>query len=146
MLGYWGRVEETAGVLEDGWFYTGDMARQDEDGYFYIVDRKKDLILVGGLNVYPREVEEVLYESEKVQEVVVAGVPDRHRGEIVKAYVVLKADTETTEQELRRFCTERLADYKVPARIEFRESLPKSGVGKYLRRQLIEEELARAQG
>ncbi|HEX9987443.1 MAG TPA: long-chain fatty acid--CoA ligase [Chloroflexia bacterium] len=144
MQGYRGHVEETAAVLEDGWLYTGDMARQDEDGYFYIVDRKKDLILVGGLNVYPREVEDVLYECENVQEVVVAGVPDAHRGEIVKAYVVLKADVEVTQQELRRFCAERLADYKVPSQIEFRESLPKSGVGKYLRRQLIEEELARA--
>jgi long-chain acyl-CoA synthetase len=143
MQGYWAQPEESAESIQDGWFYTGDMARQDENGYFYVVDRKKDLILVGGLNVYPREVEEVLYECDKVQEVVVAGIPDRHRGEIVKAYVVLRPDAEATEEELRRFCAERLAEFKVPVRIEFRESLPKSGVGKYLRRQLIEEELAR---
>jgi long-chain acyl-CoA synthetase len=146
MQGYWANEEETNAILQDGWLYTGDMARQDEDGYFYIVDRKKDLILVNGLNVYPREVEEALYECDKVQEVVVAGVPDRQRGEIVKAYVVIKADAEATERELRQFCAERLAPYKVPSRIEFRESLPKSGVGKYLRRQLVEEESSRAGG
>lgn len=144
MQGYWAQPEETAEQIRDGWFFTGDMARQDEDGYFYIVDRKKDLILVGGFNVYPREVEEVLYENDKVREVVVAGVPDRRMGEIVKAYVVLKEGAEATEDELRRFCAERLAPFKVPVRVEFRESLPKSGVGKYLRRQLVEEELSRA--
>jgi long-chain acyl-CoA synthetase len=143
MQGYWAQPEESAGAIKDGWLYTGDMARQDEDGYFYIVDRKKDLILVGGFNVYPREVEDALYENPKVQEVVVAGIPERTMGEIVKAYVVLKPDTEATEEELRAFCAERLARYKVPVRIEFRESLPKSGVGKYLRRQLVEEELAK---
>ena len=143
MQGYWAQPEESAEVIKDGWFYTGDMARQDEDGYFYIVDRKKDLILVGGFNVYPREVEDALYENPKVQEVVVAGIPDRTVGEKVKAYVVLKPDTEATEVELRDFCAERLARYKVPVSIEFRESLPKSGVGKYLRRQLVEEELAK---
>ncbi len=143
MQGYWSQPEESADAIQDGWFYTGDMARQDEDGYFYIVDRKKDLILVGGFNVYPREVEEALYENEKVQEVVVAGIPDRQIGEIVKAYVVLKPDAEATEEELREFCAERLAKYKAPIRIEFRESLPKSGVGKYLRRELVEEELGR---
>jgi long-chain acyl-CoA synthetase len=133
-------------VLDDGWLYTGDMARQDQDGYFYIVDRKKDLILVNGFSVYPREVEEVLYECDKVQEVLVAGVPDKHRGEIVKAYVVLKPDVLVTERELKQFCAERLADYKVPVQIEFRESLPKSAVGKYLRKELVEEELARLNG
>jgi long-chain acyl-CoA synthetase len=143
MQGYWAQPDESTDLIRDGWFYTGDMARQDEDGYFYIVDRKKDLILVGGFNVYPREVEEVLYENPKVQEALVAGIPDRGMGEIVKAYVVLKPDTEATETELRNFCAEHLAKFKVPVRIEFRESLPKSGVGKYLRRQLVEEELAR---
>jgi long-chain acyl-CoA synthetase len=143
MQGYLGHDQETAAVLEDGWLYTGDMARQDQDGYFYVVDRKKDLILVNGFSVYPREVEEVLYECDKVQEVLVAGVPDKRRGEIVKAYVVLKPDVLVTERELKQFCAERLADYKVPAQIEFRESLPKSAVGKYLRKELIEEELAR---
>ncbi|MDQ5826021.1 MAG: long-chain fatty acid--CoA ligase [Chloroflexota bacterium] len=145
MQGYWGHEEETAAVLQDGWLYTGDMARMDEQGYFYVVDRKKDLVLVGGYSVYPREVEEALYESEKVQEVVVVGVPDlkRGEGEIVKAYVVLKGDVEATERELVKFAAERLAPYKVPSKIEFRESLPKSGVGKYLRRELVAEELAR---
>jgi long-chain acyl-CoA synthetase len=145
MQGYWGHEEETAAVIEEGWLYTGDMARMDEEGYFYVVDRKKDLILVGGYSVYPREVEDALYESEKVQEVVVVGVPDvkRGEGEIVKAYVVLNGDVEATERELVKFAAERLAPYKVPSRIEFRESLPKSGVGKYLRRELVAEELAR---
>ncbi|HEY0068399.1 MAG TPA: long-chain fatty acid--CoA ligase [Chloroflexia bacterium] len=145
MQGYWGHDEETDAVLQAGWLYTGDMARMDEEGYFYIVDRKKDLILVGGFNVYPREVEEALYESEKVQEVVVVGLPDlkRGEGEIVTAYIVLNGDVETTERELTKFAAERLASYKVPGKIEFRESLPKSGVGKYLRRELVAEELAR---
>jgi long-chain acyl-CoA synthetase len=143
MSGYWAHPDETADMIRDGWLYTGDMARMDEDGYFYIVDRKKDIILVGGFSVFPREVEEALYESEKVREVVVVGIPDKHMGEIVKAYVVLKPDIEATEAELRRFAAERLADYKVPARIEFRESLPKSAVGKYLRRELVAEEMER---
>ncbi len=146
MQGYWGHEEETDAVLQDGWLYTGDMARMDEQGYFYVVDRKKDLVLVGGYSVYPREVEEALYESEKVQEVVVVGVPDlkRGEGEIVKAYVVLRGDVEATERELVKFAAERLAPYKVPSKVEFRESLPKSGVGKYLRRELVAEELERA--
>ncbi|MEA2572736.1 MAG: long-chain acyl-CoA synthetase [Chloroflexia bacterium] len=145
MQGYWGHEEETAAVLQDGWLYTGDMARMDEQGYFYVVDRKKDLILVGGYSVYPREVEDAFYESPKVQEVVVVGVPDlkRGEGELVKAYVVLNGDVEATERELVKFAAERLAAYKVPSKIEFRESLPKSGVGKYLRRELVAEELAR---
>jgi long-chain acyl-CoA synthetase len=146
MQGYWDHDEETAAVLQDGWLYTGDMARMDEAGYFYIVDRKKDLILVGGYSVYPREVEDALYESSKVQEVVVVGVPDlkRGEGEIVTAYIVLNGDVEATERELTKFAAERLAPYKVPGKIEFRESLPKSGVGKYLRRELVAEELARS--
>ena len=143
MNGYWARPDETADMLRDGWLHTGDMARQDEDGYFYVLDRKKDLILVNGFNVYPREVEEAIYENEKVREVVVVGVPDKRQGEIVKAYVALQPDAEVTEGELRRFAAERLADYKVPTQIEFRESLPKSAVGKYLRRELVAEELER---
>lgn len=143
MQGYYNEPEESARTIRDGWLFTGDMAREDEDGYFYVVDRKKDLILVGGYNVYPREVEDVLYESPKVQEVVVAGIPDAHKGEIVKAYVVLMPETECSERELLAFCAERLAPFKIPARIEFRETLPKSGVGKYLRKQLIEEEQAK---
>ena len=143
MKGYLGLEEHTAEVLRDGWLYTGDMARQDEQGYFYVVGRKNDMILVDGQNVYPREIEEVLFECDKVQEVVVTGVPTRQGGKIVKAYVVLKADMEVTERELRIFCSERLADYRVPAHIEFREGLPKTADGKYLRRELIEEEIER---
>ena len=142
MKGYWSRPDETADMIRDGWLHTGDMARMDEDGYFYVVDRKKDLILVNGFSVFPREVEEALYENEKVLEVVVAGVPDKRQGELVKAYVVLQPDAEVTEAELRRFAAERLADYKVPSQIEFRENLPKSAVGKYLRRELVAEESA----
>lgn len=145
MQGYWNRPDETEPILRGGWLITGDMARMDEQGYFYVVDRKKDLIIVGGLNVYPREVEEALYENERVEEVVVAGVPDRHLGEIVKAYVVLKPNAEATEGELRDFLAERLAPYKLPARITFRESLPKTTVGKYLRRELVAEELAKTE-
>jgi long-chain acyl-CoA synthetase len=144
MLGYWGQPEETANMIRDGWLYTGDMARMDEDGYFYIVDRKKDIVLTGGYSVFPREVEDALYESEKVREVLVVGIPDKHMGEIVKAYVVLKPDIEATESELKHFAAERLANYKVPSRIEFRESLPKSAVGKYLRRELVAEELGKS--
>jgi long-chain acyl-CoA synthetase len=146
MPGYWGREDETAQIMRDGWLLTGDMARQDEEGYFYIVDRKKDLIIVNGLNVYPREVEDALYENEKVQEVLVAGVPDRRRGEIVKAYVVLKPDADATAGELMSFLAERLADFKLPSSIAFREGLPKSAVGKYLRRELVAEEQARIEG
>ena len=143
MQGYWGREEETAAVLQDDWLYTGDMARQDEQGYFYVVARKDDLILVNGLSVYPREIEEVLFQCDKVQEVVVVGVPNRQGSEIVKAYVVLKEDLEVTERELHAFCLERLEEHKVPTRIEFREGLPRTGDGKYLRRELIQEELER---
>jgi long-chain acyl-CoA synthetase len=146
MLGYWHRPEETAEIMREGWLLTGDMARMDEQGYFYVIDRKKELIIVGGLNVYPREVEDALYENDKVQEVLVAGVPDPQRGEIVKAYVVLKPDAEASEDELQAFLAERLAHYKRPARITFRESLPKSAIGKYLRRELVAEELAKAEG
>jgi long-chain acyl-CoA synthetase len=108
------------------------------------VDRKKDIVLTGGYSVFPREVEDALYESEKVREVLVVGIPDKHMGEIVKAYVVLKPDIEATESELKHFAAERLANYKVPSRIEFRESLPKSAVGKYLRRELVAEELGKS--
>lgn len=146
MQGYHAHPEETAEIMQDGWLFTGDMARMDAEGYFYIVDRKKDLILVNGFSVFPREVEDVLYEHEKVHEVVVAGVPDRKKGELVKAYVVLKADMDATERELVAFCAARLAPYKVPGKIEFRESLPKSNVGKFLRRELVSEELERLNG
>lgn len=143
MKGYWRRPDETALVLRDGWLYTGDIALMDEDGYFYIVDRKKDMILAGGYNIYPREVEEVIYEMPQVQEVVVAGVPDLHRGEIVKAYIVPRQGASLTAEEVIEFCRERLAPYKVPRQVEFREQLPKSAVGKLLRRLLVEEEKRR---
>ena len=143
MLGYWNRPDETAQVLKDGWLLTGDMAVMDEEGYFSIVDRKKDLIIAGGYNVYPREVEEILYEHPKILEVAVAGVPDSYRGEIVKAFVVLRSGEQATTDEIREFAKVRLAGYKVPRAVEFRDELPKTLIGKVLRRALVEEEQAR---
>ncbi len=145
MKGYWNRPEETAAVLKDGWLFTGDMGYMDENGYFYIVDRKKDMIIAGGFNIYPREVEEVLFEHPAVQEAVVIGVPDPYRGETVKAYVVTKHGQSVNEQELDQFCRQRLAAYKVPRHYEYRRELPKTMVGKVLRRQLQEEERQRGQ-
>ena len=140
MKGYWNRPEETAATFSDGWFLTGDLGYMDENGYFYVVDRKKDMIIAGGFNIYPREVEEVLYEHEAIQECVVAGIPDPYRGETVKAYIVLKEGQEVTEKELNEFCRQNLAAYKVPRFYEFRAELPKTAVGKILRRTLVEEE------
>ena len=111
-----------------------------ENGYFYVVDRKKDMIIAGGFNIYPREVEEVLYEHEAIQECVVAGIPDPYRGETVKAYIVLKEGKEVTEKELNEYCRQNLAAYKVPRKYEFRDELPKTAVGKILRRTLVDEE------
>ncbi|MFN4074169.1 MAG: long-chain-fatty-acid--CoA ligase [Thermus sp.] len=138
MKGYWNRPEETQRALKDGWLYTGDMARMDQDGYFYIVDRKKDMIIAGGYNIYPREVEEVLYQHEAVQEAAVVGVPDPYRGETVAAFIVLKEAYrgKVTEKDIETFCRQNLAAYKVPRLIEFRESLPKTSVGKVLKREL----------
>ncbi|HZA84168.1 MAG TPA: long-chain fatty acid--CoA ligase, partial [Actinomycetes bacterium] len=129
MQGYWNRPDETAAVLRDGWLLTGDMAVMDEEGYFAIVDRKKDLIIAGGYNVYPREVEEVLYEHPKVLEAAVAGVPDAYHGEVVKAFVVLRPGEQATVDEIREFAKARLAGYKVPGAVEFRDDLPKTLVG-----------------
>src|SRR5262245_3224342 len=143
MRGYWNRPEESAAVLRGGWLYTGDVARMDEDGYFWIVDRKKDVIISGGLNVYPREVEEPLYTHPKVREAVAVGLPDERWGEMVKLYVVLKPGQSATERELLDFCRERMAAYKVPKAVELRSELPKSMIGKVLRRALREEEAAR---
>jgi len=140
MKGYWNRPEETEQALKDGWLMTGDLGYMDENGYFYIVDRKKDMIIAGGYNIYPREVEEVLYEHPAVKEAVVAGVPDPYRGETVKAYIVLKEGQRVTEEELDRFARKQLAAYKVPRIYEFRDELPKTAVGKILRRRLVEEE------
>jgi long-chain acyl-CoA synthetase len=140
MKGYWNRPEETAQAIKDGWLATGDMAKMDEDGYFYIMDRIKDLIIAGGFNIYPREVEEVLYEHPVVGEVVVIGVPDAYRGETVKAFIVLKPEMVVTSEELDAHCRERLASFKVPRIYEFRTELPKSTIGKILRRVLQDEE------
>jgi long-chain acyl-CoA synthetase len=145
MLGYWNRPEETAQVLRDGWLLTGDMAVMDDEGYFTIVDRKKDLIIAGGYNIYPREVEEVLYQHPKIQEACVAGVPDPYRGETVKAFVVLRPGERATSEEIREFAKGRLAAYKVPRSVEFRDELPKTLVGKVLRRALVEEERAKVE-
>lgn len=144
MKGYWNRPDETAIVLRDGWLLTGDIAKMDVDGYFYIVDRKKDLILCSGYNVYPREVEEVLFMHPAVAEAAAIGVPDPYRGESVKAFVVLKSGTTATESEVIAFCKERLAAFKVPRAVEFANDLPKSLVGKVLRRELRERELAKS--
>ena len=140
MQGYWNRPDETEDVLRDGWLYTGDIAEVDEDGYFKIVDRKKDMIIVGGFNVYPRDVEEILYQNPKVLEAAVIGVRDKKSGEQVKAFIVLKAGQNATEDEMEAFCRERLTAYKVPKAYEFRKELPKTMVGKVLRRALVEEE------
>ena len=144
MKGYWNKPEETRMVLRDGWLLTGDLAKMDADGYFYIVDRKKDLILCSGYNVYPREVEEVLFMHPAVGEAAAIGVPDPYRGETVKAFVVLKPGKTVTEADLIAFCKERLAPFKVPKAVEFATALPMSLVGKVLRRQLREQELAKA--
>lgn len=141
MQGYWNRPEDTAETLRDGWLFTGDIATMDEDGYFTIVDRKKDLIICGGYNVYPREIDEVLHEHPKIREAVAVGIPHKSRGESIKAFVVLH-DGETMEKsELVGWCRQKLANYKVPKQVEFRSSLPKSTVGKVLRRALRDEEI-----
>ena len=141
MLGYWNRPEENAKVFKNGWLSTGDIAKMDEDGYFAIVDRKKDMIIAGGYNIYPREVEEVLYTHPKIQEAAVVGIPDEYRGETVKAYVVVKAGQQLTAEEVVNFCRQNMARFKAPRTVEFRTSLPKTIVGKVLRRILLEEEL-----
>jgi long-chain acyl-CoA synthetase len=140
MRGYWQMPTETANALREGWLYTGDIARMDEDGYFYIVDRKKELIKASGFQVWPREIEEVLATHPKVQEVGVAGIPDPYRGETVKAWIVLKPGETATPEEIREWCQDKLAKYKIPTHIEFRSELPKTMVGKVLRRVLVEEE------
>ncbi|MBI3536524.1 MAG: AMP-binding protein, partial [Chloroflexi bacterium] len=140
MRGYWNRKAETAQILRAGWLYTGDLARINSDGYFQIIDRKKDMILAGTFNVYPRDVEEVLYEHPKVFEAAVAGVTTDGASPIVKAYVVLKKGEVASPEEFVEFCRQRMSDYAVPHLIEFREQLPKTFVGKVFKRRLIEEE------
>jgi len=143
MLGYWNRPAETAEMIHDGWLRTGDICRMDADGWFYVVDRRKDMIDASGFKVFPREVEEVLLMHPAVQEAVVAGVPDAYRGETVKAFVVLRPGQEASADEIAGFCRLHLAAFKIPRQVEFRAELPKSLVGKYLRRVLVDEERAR---
>ena len=139
MTGYWNQPDETAAVLRDGWLFTGDIATMDEDGYFRIVDRRKDMIIVGGRNVYPREIEEVLMAQPAVAEAAVVGEPDEQYGEVPRAYVVLKAGASATAEELLAYCRENLSRYKIPVAIEFRTELPRTFIGKVLRRVLAED-------
>ncbi|MFH1090425.1 MAG: long-chain fatty acid--CoA ligase [Pseudomonadota bacterium] len=142
--GYYNQPEETAHAFRDGWFYTGDIGYMDEEGYLYIVDRKKDMIIAGGYNIYPREIDEVLYEHPKVQEACAVGVPDPYRGETVKAFIVVKPGEDLTAEELISYCREKLAAYKAPKAVEFMSELPKSAIGKVMRRELRQMEEARA--
>lgn len=135
MMGYLGLPEETRAALKNGWLYTGDLARMDEEGYVYIVDRKKDMILVDGYNVYPREVEEVLYQHPAIMEAAVIGVPDEIHGESVKAFIAFK-EVAVSEEEIVDFCRDKLVKYKVPRQIEIVAELPKNSTGKILRRSL----------
>ncbi|MFJ8063980.1 long-chain fatty acid--CoA ligase [Psychrobacillus sp. NPDC096426] len=143
MKGYWKSTGETEKAIRNGWLYTGDIATRDEDGYFYIVGRKKEMIIASGYNIYPMEVEEVLYEHPLVKEACVFGIPDTYRGETVKAILVMNGTA--SEEEIKSWCAERLAKYKVPRIIEFRDEIPKTSVGKVLRHKLVEEELSRLQ-
>ena len=145
MKGYWNRPDETAGALRGGWFHTGDMAEMDEDGYFRIVDRKKDVIISAGMNVYPREVEEVLHQHPKIVEAAVVGKPSKVREEIVKAFVVVEKGEELTKAEIVDFCRDKLSKFKIPKQVEIVDTLPKSALGKVLKRVLTETEPAAAE-
>ncbi|HKV57281.1 MAG TPA: long-chain fatty acid--CoA ligase [Ktedonobacteraceae bacterium] len=139
MRGYWNKPDETANIFSNGWMRTGDIGKMDEEGYFYVVDRSKDMILASGFNIYPREVEEVLYQHPAVEEAAVLGVPDQYRGETVAAVIVLKAGyapSDETRKDIIAYCKKELTPYKVPKIVEFRESLPKTLVGKVLKREL----------
>jgi long-chain acyl-CoA synthetase len=138
VAGYWEKPEETAYAIRDGYLYTGDVARMDAEGWFYLVDRKKDMIIASGYKVWPREVEDVLYQHPAVREAGVVGAPDAYRGETVIAYVALKSGFEgkVTPEELSEFCKQRMANYKYPRQIEIMEELPKTPTGKFLRREL----------
>ena len=140
MKGYYKKPEETANALRDGWLYTGDIGYLDEDGHLSMVDRKKDMIIAGGFNIYPKEIDEVLFAHPKVVEACAIGVPDPYRGETVKAFIVLKPGETLTAEEIIGYCKERLAAYKTPTHIEFLDALPKSAVGKILRRELRERD------
>jgi long-chain acyl-CoA synthetase len=140
MQGYWNRPSETAEVLtSDGWLRTGDLARMDADGFFQLIERKKEMIVAGTYNIYPRDVEEVLYEHPKVLEAAVAGVPQADGGAEVRAFVVLRRGERATAEEILQFLRERISSYKLPRVVEFREALPRSFIGKVLRRALVEE-------
>nr|WP_321512924.1 long-chain fatty acid--CoA ligase [uncultured Pseudodesulfovibrio sp.] len=145
MKGYYNRPDATADVLRNDWLYTGDIATMDEEGYFFIVDRKKDLIISGGYNIYPREIDEVLHSHPKIKEAVSVGIPHETRGEIVKAYVIAQPGEELSRNDVIAYCREKLANYKVPRKVEFRKDLPKTMVGKVLRRALRDEEIAKAE-
>ncbi len=139
MKEYWKMPEETARAIRDGWLYTGDIARMDEDGYFYIQDVKKDMIIAGGFNIYPKDIDQILLEHPKIAEAVAVGIPDKFRGEVIKALVVLRPGETATEEEILAFCRKNLAQYKIPRQIEFRDSLPKTTSGKILRRLLRQQ-------
>ena len=143
MKGYRNNPEETAKTLKDGWLHTGDIAKMDEEGYFYIVDRKKDMIISSGCNVYPRDIEEVFFENPKIQEACAIGIPHATRGESIKVFVVLKEGKTATQEELIEYCMDKLARYKLPTEIEFRDDLPKTNVGKILKKELRAEEMAK---
>jgi long-chain acyl-CoA synthetase len=138
MLGYWRQPEATAAVLRDGWMYSGDLATVDDEGYIFIVDRKKDMIITGGENVYSTEVEDALYKHPAVLEAAVIGVPDERWGERVHAVVVLRPGMTATVEELQAFCRRHIAGYKVPRSVDFAESLPKTGSGKIQKAELRE--------
>lgn len=140
MQGYYRKPDETAAIIRDGWIFTGDIGTVDEDGYLMIVDRKKDVIIAGGFNIYPKEIDEVLFTHPKILEACTIGVPDAYRGETVKAFVVVRPGESLTAAEIFAYCREKLSAYKVPKRIEFMDDLPKSAVGKILRRELREME------
>jgi long-chain acyl-CoA synthetase len=140
MKGYFNKPEDTQEAIKNGWLYTGDLGKKDEDGYIYIVGRKKDMVNVRGFNVYPREIEDLLYEHPKVKEAAVIGVSDYHKGEVPKGFIVLKDGVQATQREFVLYLRERLANYKIPRQIVFRQSLPKNSTGKILKRVLIEEE------
>ena len=142
--GYYKKPEETADSIRNGWFFTGDIGYMDDEGYLFIVDRKKDMIIAGGYNIYPRDIDEVLFEHPKIQEACAVGLPDPYRGETVKVFVVTKPGEAMTEEEVTSYCRKKLAAYKVPKLVEFMDELPKSTVGKVMRRQLREMEAERA--
>jgi long-chain acyl-CoA synthetase len=143
MKGYWNDPEETANQLKDGWLHTGDIAYQDEDGYIFIVDRAKDLIIAGGYNIYPQEIDKVLLQHPQIADAMTLGIPDEYRGETVKSFVQLVEGATVNETELIAYCREHLAAYKAPRSVEIRKSLPRSATGKAMKRILRDEEIAK---